>query len=58
MPERFALDRFNCGPITFSGSNDSLYERHLTFDQVVPVPQATSRDKFEAIARSVRDLLS
>jgi starch phosphorylase len=53
-----ALDRFNCGPITFSGSNESLYERHLTFDQVVPVSQATARDKYEAVARSLRDLLS
>ena len=52
------LDRFNCGPVTFSGASDALYERHLTFDQVVPVAAATPRDKFEAVARSVRDLLS
>ena len=35
-----------------------MYERHLTFDQVVPVDAATPRDRFEAVARSVRDLLS
>jgi starch phosphorylase len=35
-----------------------LYERHLTFDQVVPMAAATPRDKFEAVARSVRDLMS
>jgi glycogen phosphorylase len=52
------LDRFNCGPVTFTGGSDALYERHLTFDQVVPVAAATPRIKFEAIARSVRDLLS
>jgi starch phosphorylase len=52
------LHRFNCGPITFSGGSNALYERHLTFDQVVPVAAATPRDKFEAVARSVRDLLS
>jgi len=52
------LDRFNCGPITFSGGSNALYERHLTFDQVVPVAAATPRDRFEAVARSVRDLLS
>ena len=52
------LDRFNCGPVKFSGGSDALYERHLTFDQVVPVAAATPRDKFEAVARSVRDLLS
>ena len=52
------LDRFNCGPVTFSGTSDGLYERHLTFDHVGPVAAATPRDKFEAVARSVRDLLS
>ena len=25
----------NCGPLKFSGSGDALYERHLTFDQVI-----------------------
>ncbi|HVH28607.1 MAG TPA: glycogen/starch/alpha-glucan phosphorylase [Vicinamibacterales bacterium] len=52
------LDRFNCGPVQFSGGSDALYERHLTFDQVVPVAAATPRDRFEAVARSVRDVLS
>jgi starch phosphorylase len=52
------LDRLNSGPVTFSGGSDALYERHLTFDQVVPVAAATPRVKFEAVARSVRDLLS
>ena len=52
------LDRYNCGPVTFSGSSNALYERHLTFDQVVPVAAATPRDRFEAVARSVRDVLS
>ena len=52
------LDRFNCGAVMFSGASDALYERHLTFDKVVPVATATPRDKFEAVARSIRDLLS
>ena len=44
--------------IKFFGGSDALYERHLTFDQVVPVAAATPRVRFEAVARSVRDLLS
>ena len=52
------LDRLNCGPVTLSGGSDALYERHLTFDHVAPVAAATPRVRFEAIARSVRDLLS
>ena len=52
------LRRYNCGPVTFTGNENALYERHLTFDQVMPVKTASPRDKFEAIARSVRDVLS
>jgi glycogen phosphorylase len=52
------LQRYNCGPVKFSDNENALYERHLTFDQVIPVIAATPRDKFEAIARSVRDVLS
>ena len=52
------LERYNCGPVKLTGNSDALYERHLTFDQVIPNDQATARDKFEAIARSVRDVLS
>jgi starch phosphorylase len=52
------LDRYNCGPVKFSGGDNALYERHLTFDHVVPVDAATPRDKFEAVAHSIRDVLS
>jgi glycogen phosphorylase len=52
------LARFNCGPVQFSGSGNALYERHLTFDQVKSLGQVTPRDQFEAVARSVRDVLS
>src|SRR5512139_2017091 len=58
MAQPNLLSRFNCGPVKLSGSGDALYERHLIFDQVAPVSKATSRDKFEAIARAVRDVLS
>jgi starch phosphorylase len=52
------LARFNCGPVKFTGGENALYERHLTFDQVIPSARVTPRDSFEAIARSVRDVLS
>jgi len=58
VPHADTLDRLNSGPVTFSGDSDALYERHLTLDHVVPVAAATPRVKFEAVARSVRDLLS
>jgi starch phosphorylase len=52
------LERYNCGPVKMSGDANAFYERHLTFDQVIPDAQATARDKYEASARSVRDVLS
>jgi glycogen phosphorylase len=51
------LKRYGCGPIHFSGSDNALYERHLLFDSVVAVGAAGAREKFEAVARSVRDVL-
>jgi starch phosphorylase len=58
MIQENVLDRYNCGPVKFSGTDNALYERHLTFDQVIPASAATPRDKFEAIAHSIRDVLS
>jgi starch phosphorylase len=52
------LERYNCGPIKLAGDSNAFYERHVTFDQVVAETETTDRDKFEAIARSVRDVLS
>jgi starch phosphorylase len=52
------LDEYSCGPVRFAGTGSALYERHLLFDNVIDVATATARDRFEAIARSVRDVLS
>jgi starch phosphorylase len=45
-------------PTKPSGDSNAFYKRHVTFDQVVPETQTSARDKFEAIAHSVRDMLS
>jgi starch phosphorylase len=52
------LDLYGCGPVQFAGTDNALYECHLTFDHVVGLTAATPRDQFEACARSVRDVLS
>jgi glycogen phosphorylase len=52
------LKRYDCRLLNFSGGENALYERHLTFDNVMPVASATPRNRFEAIARSVRDVLA
>jgi starch phosphorylase len=52
------LTQYGCGPIRLSGDHDALYERHLLFDDVVDPLAAGARERFEAAARSVRDVLS
>jgi len=44
--------------LPFSGMASALYERHLFFDNVTDLADTGARDRFEAFARSVRDVLS
>jgi starch phosphorylase len=44
--------------VEFSGTDDALYERHLMFDNVRKPTETGPRVRFEAVARSVRDVLS
>src|SRR5256885_10908228 len=50
--------RYGCGPVELTGSADALYERHLLFDNVADPAAAGARERYEAFARSVRDVLS
>src|SRR5262245_11537967 len=49
---------YGCGPVQFTRTGDALYERHLVFDNVLEAAEAGHRERFEAVARSVRDVLS
>jgi glycogen phosphorylase len=57
MEEDKLLKQYGCGPIQFVG-NDGLYDRHLLFDNVVDGEAVSPRERFEAAARSIRDILS
>jgi starch phosphorylase len=50
--------QYGCGPVEFSGTDSALYERHLIFDNIIDIKTAGARERFEALARSVRDILS
>src|SRR5713101_7565671 len=52
------LDQYGRVPMHFTGTDNGLYERHLLFDNVIDSAAADARDRFEAFARSVRDVLS
>src|SRR5437870_8934494 len=52
------MRQHDCGPIPFAGTDDAFYERHLVFDNVIELLAAGPRERFEAFARSVRDIMS
>src|SRR5215468_9713888 len=52
------IQQYGCGPIPFTGTHNAFYERHLVFDNVIELMAAGPRERFEAVARSVRDVLS
>ena len=52
------LRQYGCGPIPFAGSENAFYERHLIFDRVIDPRVAVARERFEAFAHSIRDILA
>jgi glycogen phosphorylase len=55
---RQLLEQYGCGPVQLTGTADALYERHLLFDSITDPATVGPRQLYEAIARSVRDVLS
>jgi starch phosphorylase len=51
------LERYGCDLVRFAGP-DGLYERHLAFDNIKDPQALGPRERFEAAARSIRDVLS
>ena len=47
---------YECGPLRFD--DEDYYDRHVVFDHVVSLETASERDRFEAMARSIRDVLA
>ena len=56
--EQAILKGYGCGGLSFAGKPDALYERHLKYDNVVVPETADARERFEAAARGVRDVLA
>jgi len=52
------LRGYGCAASRFAGDPDALYERHLKCDDVVAPETADARERFEAAARAVRDILT
>src|ERR1700740_2671446 len=52
------LQQYGTNSIKFAGTQDGLYERHLVFDRAIDPKVASARERFEAFAHSVRDILA
>ena len=50
--------QYGCGPVEFAGTANALYERHLVFDDVIDVAAAGPRERFAAVTRSLRYIVS
>ncbi|WP_166823079.1 glycogen/starch/alpha-glucan phosphorylase [Thalassoroseus pseudoceratinae] len=54
-----SLRQYECGGFRFTDRMArEIYDRHLVFDHAVNVENATQRERFEAVACSLRDLLT
>ncbi len=51
-------DLVEYGPVRFHSDPNALYERHLVFDYAIDPDFATPRERYEAVARSLRDVLA
>ena len=52
------LEQYGVGSTRFAGTPEALYERHLKFDNVVELESSDERERYEAAARTARDILS
>jgi len=52
------LQQYSCDSLQFAGTENALYERHLIFDRAINPKVASARERFEAFAHSVRDVLA
>ncbi len=52
------LREYGVGSVSFAGAPDALFDRRLKFDNVVEPEASDTRERYEAAARAVRDILS
>ena len=52
------LRQYGGNLIRFAGTEEALYDRHLVFDRAIDPRVASARERFEAFAHSVRDVLA
>src|SRR5262245_62080316 len=48
----------DCPTFQFAGGSNGAYDRHLLFDNIINPTRAHTRQKYESLAHSIRDLLT
>jgi starch phosphorylase len=56
QPKPDLLERYECNGFKFPDRD--YYDRHVVFDHVVRMEDATQRERFEAVSHTLRDLLT
>jgi glycogen phosphorylase len=52
-----SLAFYECGPLRFANAED-IYDRRVVFDHAISLEKASDRERFEGVARALRDLLT
>jgi starch phosphorylase len=52
------LKQYECGPVPLHKNLDTAFERHVVFDHMIEPAEASMRQRFQALGRSLRDLLA
>jgi starch phosphorylase len=52
------LKQYECGPVPLARDPDAAYERHLAFDHMIERENSSTRQKFQALGRTLKDLLA
>jgi starch phosphorylase len=52
------LKQYECGPVPLHKNLDTAFERHVVFDHMIEPASASMRQRFQALGRSLRDLLA
>jgi starch phosphorylase len=52
------LKQYQCGPVPLPADPEAAFERHLAFDHVAEPDRTSQRQRFWALARSIRDVLA
>jgi glycogen phosphorylase len=55
--EKRGLALYECGPLRFTDAED-IYDRRVVFDHATSLEKASDRERFEGVARALRDLLT